>query len=152
MPSTHRFIVLIADLRRAAARGLAAAVEESGDFVAHASCHEPQELLVVLGSRRTIDAVVIDAEMFGGDAAESVDTVRRLAPGAPVLVLTTRVDERVLEAVAGECVSCVSAYSDAPAIVSALARSSAGRLTCRPRSSGRSRTGCAGRHPRSGPR
>lgn len=120
MPSTHRFMVLIADLRRTAARGLAAAVEESGDFVAHASCHEPQELLVVLGSGRTIDAVVIDAEMFGGDAAESVDTVRRLAPGAPVLVLTTRVDERVLEAVAAECVSCVSAYSDAPAIVSAL--------------------------------
>jgi len=35
-------MVLIADLRRTAARGLAAALEESGDFVAHASCRAPQ--------------------------------------------------------------------------------------------------------------
>jgi DNA-binding NarL/FixJ family response regulator len=108
--------VVIADRRPTASRGLAAAFEEGGDFVAQASCHEAQELVVVLASGGTIDAVVIDAEMFDGDAAESVDAVHRRAPGAAVLVLTTRVDERLLEAVARECVSCVSAYSDVAAL------------------------------------
>ncbi len=120
LPSMHRLSVLIADRRRTGACSLAAAFEEGVEFVARVCCHEAQELLIGLGFGSTIDAVVIDAEMFDGDAAESVDAVRRLAPGAAVLVLTTRIDERLLEAVARECVSCVSAYSDALAIVSAL--------------------------------
>jgi DNA-binding NarL/FixJ family response regulator len=117
---THGLGVLIADLRPIAARGIAAAFEESGEFVARARCHTARELASRLATGSTIDAVVIDVEMFDGDASSSVQAVRRLAPGVVVLLLTTRIDERLLNTISQQCVSCVSAYSEADAIVAAL--------------------------------
>jgi DNA-binding NarL/FixJ family response regulator len=58
--------------------------------------------------------------MFNGDALGAVHAVRELAPGVAVLLLTTRVDPRLLEAIAHNSVSCISAYSDGPSIVAAL--------------------------------
>lgn len=120
LPPTHPIRVLLADRRRIAASGLAVAFENAGDLVVQASCHETPQLSIVLGSTSGVDAVVIDAEMFDGDASSAVDTIHRLDLGVAILVLTTRVDRRLLEALAHERVSCVSAYSDAQAILVAL--------------------------------
>ena len=79
-----------------------------------------------------IDAVVIDADMFDGDASLTVTAVLALEPAAAVLVLTTRVDEALLEALANERVSCISAYSEARAIVSALGPLLAGQTLLPP--------------------
>jgi DNA-binding NarL/FixJ family response regulator len=112
--------VLIADRRPIAVCGLGAAFEDGSEFVAVARCHEARELPKALAAGRAIDAVVIDAEMFEGDASSSVQAVRGVAPGVAVLVLTTRIDARLLEAIAYDHVSCVSAYSEGQTIVSAL--------------------------------
>jgi DNA-binding NarL/FixJ family response regulator len=112
--------VLIADRRSIAACGLAAAFKESAEFVVRALCHEARELRIALAAAGTVDAVVIDLEMFEGDASSSVEAVRRLAPRVAVLLLTTRVDADLLEAIAYDYVSCISAYSDGQTIVSAL--------------------------------
>jgi DNA-binding NarL/FixJ family response regulator len=117
MPPTHRVRVLIADRRPIAAYGLAAALAEGVEFAAEARCHAARDLPAVLGA---VDAVVLDAEMFDGDALSAVQAVRGLAPEVAVLLLTTRVDPRLLEAIAHDSVSCVSAYSDGPSIVAAL--------------------------------
>ena len=84
------------------------------------SCHEAAELASALGPDGVIDATVVDAEMFDGDASNAVAAIRRLDPSVAVLLLTARVDEPLLEALAHERVSCVSVYSEAQAIVSAL--------------------------------
>lgn len=115
-----RVHVLVADPRPIAARGLAMTLDETVDFVVQTSCCDPLRLQIVLGAGNALDAVVIDPEMFDGDVSEAVRAIQRLVPGAAVLLLTTRVDERLLEAISGERVSCVSAYSDPAAIVSAL--------------------------------
>jgi DNA-binding NarL/FixJ family response regulator len=117
---THTFRLLIADRRPIAARGLAAAFEEANDFVVDASCHDLQELSTVLGGGGPSGAVIVDPEIFDGDAARAVAVIRGLDPTVAVLLLTTRVDEPLLSALAHEDVSCVSAYEDAPAIVAAL--------------------------------
>jgi DNA-binding NarL/FixJ family response regulator len=120
LSSTHRIRVLIADRRRLAARGLAAAFEEGAEFVVAARCHDARELPSALGTAATIEAAVIDVEMFEGNASSSVQAVRRLAPGGAVLLLTTRIDPPLLEAIAGDHVSCISAYSEVETIVAAL--------------------------------
>lgn len=74
----------------------------------------------MLGTYSRMDAVVIDAEMFDGDASQAVEAIRQLDPHVDVLLLTENVNEPLLEALAHERVSCVSAYSDAQHIVSAL--------------------------------
>jgi DNA-binding NarL/FixJ family response regulator len=120
LPPTHRIQLLIADRRRTAANGIASALEDAVDVVVAGSCHEAEQLASVLGSGNRIEAVVIDAEMFDGNASRAVAGVRLLDPGVAVLLLTTRVDDALLEALAQERVSCVSAYSEAQPIVSAL--------------------------------
>lgn len=117
---THRVRLLVADRRPVAATGLAAAFEEAGDFGVEARCHAIRELPTVLGPGAAIDAAVIDAELVDADASHTLQAVRRLAPGVAVLLLTTRVDGPLLDALTHEWVSCVSAYSDAHTIVSAL--------------------------------
>jgi DNA-binding NarL/FixJ family response regulator len=120
LPPTRPARLLIADRRPIAIGGLAAAFAETGDLVVRARCHEVGGLSAVLGLRGSIDAVVIDAGMFEGDALLTVHAVRQLDPGLAVLLLTTSVDAPLLEALAHDAVSCVSAYGDAQAIVSAL--------------------------------
>jgi DNA-binding NarL/FixJ family response regulator len=120
LPATHRIRVLIADRRPVAASGLATAFEEAAELVVCALCHEARELRSALSADRTIEAVVIDLEMFEGDAASSLQAVRSVDPGLAVLLLTTRVDPRLLDAIAYDHVSCVSAYSDGQTIVSAF--------------------------------
>jgi DNA-binding NarL/FixJ family response regulator len=120
LPPPQRVPVLIADRRPIAARGLGATLEETVEFVVQASCGDARVLPTALGSGSAVEAAVVDAEMFDGDPSESVVAIRRLAPGAAVLLLVTSVDERLLEAIARERVSCVSVYSDPAAIVSAL--------------------------------
>ena len=119
-PPIDRVRLLIADRRPTAASGLAVAFEKAGDFDLQRSRHEPAELLAALSARGVIDATVVDAEMFAGDPSAAVAAIRRLDPSVAVLLLTARVDEPLLEALAHERVSCVSAYSEAQAIVSAL--------------------------------
>ena len=119
-PPTDRVRLLIADRRPIAASGLAAAFGKTDEFVVQSSCHEAAELAPALGADGAIDAVVVDGEMFDGDASGAVAAIRRLDPSVAVLLLTGRVDEPLLEALAHERVSCVSAYSEAHAIVSAL--------------------------------
>lgn len=119
-PPTHRVRLVIADRRPTAASGLAAVFEQAGDLVVQASCHDVRELETLLGPGSPVEAVIIDDEMFDGDASLAVGAVRLLDPGVAVLLLTTRVDERLLEALAHERVSCVSAYSEGQPIVSAL--------------------------------
>lgn len=120
VPPTHRVQLLIADRRRTAADGIAAALADALDVVVAGSCHEAELLSKVLGSGNRIEAVVIDAEMFDGNASRAVAAIRLLDPGVAVLLLTTRVDDALLEALAQERVSCVSAYSEAQPLVSAL--------------------------------
>lgn len=112
--------MLIADRRPIAASGLAAALADAVGLFVDACCHEVHELSHALAASTVIEAVVIDAEMFDGDAVQAVEAVHALNPTVAVLLLTTRVDERLLEALGHERVSCISAYSDVPAIVSAL--------------------------------
>jgi DNA-binding NarL/FixJ family response regulator len=119
-PPTHSVRLLIADRRPIAASGLAAAFEKTGDFAVQRSCHEPAGLAAALSAAGVIEATVVDAEMFPGDPSAAVAAIRRLDPSIAVLLLTARVDEPLLEALAHERVSCVSAYSEAQAIVSAL--------------------------------
>lgn len=116
----HQVRLVIADPRPIAANGLAAALGRAVDLVVQGSCHEPRELSAALGSCSKLDAVVIDAEMFDGDASRTVEAIRRLDPEVAVLLLTTHIDEPLLEALANERVSCVSAYAQAQPIVSAL--------------------------------
>ena len=113
VPPTHRVQLLIADRRPTAADGIAAALADALDVVVAGSCHEAELLSKVLGSGNRIEAVVIDAEMFDGNASRAVAAIRLLDPGVAVLLLTTRVDDALLEALAQERVSCVSAYSEA---------------------------------------
>jgi DNA-binding NarL/FixJ family response regulator len=120
LPQASQTRVLIADPRPIAACGLAAAFADGVDLVVRAVRHEAQELRSLLGADRGIDAVVVDVEMFDGNALASVQAVRWLPNDAAVLLLTTRVDARLLEAIAFDYVSCVSAYSDGQAIVAAL--------------------------------
>jgi DNA-binding NarL/FixJ family response regulator len=112
--------MLIADRRPAAVWGLAAAFDAEPDVVVQARCHEAEQLSTVLASGRRIDAAVVDPEMFDGDAARAVEAIRHLDQGVAVLLLTTQVDEALLDALAQKRVSCVSAYSEAEPIVSAL--------------------------------
>jgi DNA-binding NarL/FixJ family response regulator len=115
-----RFRLLIADCRPVAAHGMVAALGDADDLVVDAICHESGQLGPALNPSRGIDAVVIDAEMFDGDASSTVEAVRGVDSAVAVLLLTTRVDAALLEALAYEGVSCVSAYSEAQAIVFAL--------------------------------
>lgn len=119
-PSTHRARLLIADRRPSAASGLAVAFDQTTDFVVGGCRHAAGELNRVLGAGGVIDAVVLDTEMFDGDAAGAVAAIRRLDRSVAVLLLTSRVDESLLAALAHERVSCASAYSEAHLIVSAL--------------------------------
>jgi DNA-binding NarL/FixJ family response regulator len=84
------------------------------------SCHEAAQLATALGADGAIDAVVIDGEMFDGGVSDALAAIRRFDSCVPVLLLTTRVDEPLLEALANERVSCASAYSEADVILSAL--------------------------------
>jgi DNA-binding NarL/FixJ family response regulator len=111
--------LLIADRRPTVAGGLTAAFEKTLDLVVQGSCSEVAKLSTLLGRGRT-GAVVIDAEMFDGDALRAVEAVRLVDRGVAILLLTTRVDAALFEALAHERVSCVSAYSEAHAILSAL--------------------------------
>lgn len=124
MPRTlsrpHRIRVLIADPRPVAASGLAAVFQEGPDFVVRAVCHEARGFRSVMGAYGGIDAAVIDLEMFDGDAPSAVQAARWLASDVAVLLLTTAIDARLLDAIAQAHVSCVSAYSDGQVIVSAL--------------------------------
>jgi DNA-binding NarL/FixJ family response regulator len=120
LSGTPQIRVLIADRRPVAASGLAAAFEAAVELVVCAVCHEARQLRSALGADRTSDAVVIDLDMFEGDASSSLQAVRWVDPGLAVLLLTTRVDARLLDAIAYDQVSCVSAYSDGQTIVSAL--------------------------------
>jgi DNA-binding NarL/FixJ family response regulator len=112
--------MLIADRRPAAVWGLAAAFDAEPEVVVQARCHEAEQLSTVLTSGSRIDVAVVDPEMFDGDAARAVEAIRHLDQGVAVLLLTTQVDEALLDALAQERVSCVSAYSEAESIVSAL--------------------------------
>jgi DNA-binding NarL/FixJ family response regulator len=120
MSHVHQVRLLIADPRPLAARSLAAAFDDELDFVVQASCHDDAQLLAILASGDPVDAVVVDAEMFDDDASEAVAAIRGLQPGAAVLLLMTRIDAPLLDALAQDRVSCVSAYSEAPQIMSAL--------------------------------
>ena len=115
-----RVRLLIADRRPIAADGLAAAFAQDVGFVVEARCHGARDLPTVLGAFSTVQAAVLDAELVDGDASGTLQAVRRLAPGIAVLLLTTRVDEPLLDAIAHDRVSCVSAFSGADTIVSAL--------------------------------
>lgn len=117
---THRARVLIADPRPIVTSGLAAALAETVDFVAHASCHEAARLPEVLGCSGSLDAIVIDTGMFEGGASDAIDAARRLDPDVAVLALMTVVDGPLLEALSHDDVSCASSYSTAQEIVSAL--------------------------------
>ncbi len=110
--------LLIADRRPIAVGGLAAAFEESVGFVVQARCHSLPAVLG--GGAGMIGAAVVDAELVDGDAYRTLEAVRRVAPASAVLLLTTRVDDALLDAIAHERVACVSAFSDGAAIVSAL--------------------------------
>ena len=112
--------LVIADRRPTSASGLAAALERTVDLVVSYTCHESRELATVLRPGSGIAAVVVDSEMFEGDALRVVEAVRLLEPDVAVLVLTTRVDDRLLKSLAYRRVSCVSAYSEAESIVAAL--------------------------------
>jgi DNA-binding NarL/FixJ family response regulator len=103
-----------------AARGLAVVFADAVDLVVQGSCHEVGELPTLLGPPSKIEAVVIDAEMFDGDAGHAAEAVRRFAPGVAILLLTTHVDESLLGALAYKRLSCVSAYSEGQQILSAL--------------------------------
>jgi DNA-binding NarL/FixJ family response regulator len=118
--STHRVQLLIADRRPTVTSGLAAAFGEATDLDVQSCCHDAQELSSMLERGRGIEAILIDVEMFDGDASRAVQAVRQLHPGVLVLLLITRVDGPLLEALAGEYVSCVSAYSEVAGFVSAL--------------------------------
>lgn len=120
MSTLHRVRLLIADRRQTAARGLAAALDQADDFAVEAICHRATRLTNALGPGARIDGVVIDAEMFDGDASTTVQAVRTLEPVVSVLVLTTRVDDALLRALSHGGVSCVSAYSEVATIISAL--------------------------------
>ena len=115
----HRVRLLIADRRRTAARGIAAAFEEAVDSSWRAVSRS-DELPTAIGAGSQIEAAIIDAEMFDGDPSRVVGALRARDAGVSVLLLTTQVDEAVLEALAHEHVSCVSAYSEEESIVSAL--------------------------------
>lgn len=130
--STHKPRLLIADRRPTAVSGLAAAFENSGDVVVEGICHNPAELPSVLAAGGAIDAVVIDAEMCGCDVADAVDAIRLITPGVPVLVLMTRVDAPLFDAIARGQVSCVSAYSEEHTIVSALRALIVGQISLPP--------------------
>ncbi|MGN6867531.1 MAG: response regulator transcription factor [Solirubrobacteraceae bacterium] len=69
--------------------------------------------------------------MFEGDASRAVEAVRGVDPAA-VLVLITRLDEPLLKALAHERVSCISAYSEVPAIVSAIRALLSGKVLLPP--------------------
>lgn len=120
LPATHRIRLLIADRRPIAASGLATALDETADFNVERRCHEAAQLATAIGDGGAIDAVVIDGDMFDGRASDALAAIRRLDRCVPVLLLTTRVDEPLLEALANERVSCASAYSEADVILSAL--------------------------------
>jgi DNA-binding NarL/FixJ family response regulator len=111
--------VLIADRRPIAASGLAAVFAQTLDLVVRGCCHEIRQIPAVIGPGGTIDAVVIDAEMFDGEP-RAVEALRALEPQVFVLLLTTRIDPPLLAALAHERVSCVSAFAEAYTIVSAL--------------------------------
>jgi DNA-binding NarL/FixJ family response regulator len=120
MPPMHRVRLLIADRRRTAASGIAAAFEDAVDIVVAGTCHEADELPAALGAGSQIEAAIIDAEMFEGQPSRVVGALRVRGAGVSVLLLTTQIDEAVLEALANDHVSCVSAFSEADSIVSAL--------------------------------
>lgn len=67
-----------------------------------------------------MQAAVVDADLVDGGASSTVQAVRRLVPDAAVLLLTTGVDKPLLDAIAHDRVSCVSAFTDVHTIVSAL--------------------------------
>lgn len=131
LPRTHRLRLLIADRRPSAASGLASAVAAAADLVVEETCHEAGELLALLHRRSGIEGVVIDTEMFEGDASRAVEAVRGVDPAA-VLVLMTRLDEPLFKALAHERVSCISAYSEMPAIVSAIRALLSGQILLPP--------------------
>jgi DNA-binding NarL/FixJ family response regulator len=110
--------LLIADRRPICVAGLAAAFEASREFVVQARCHALPA--VIAGGAGMIGAAVVDAELVDGDAYRTLEAIRRLAPGSAVLLLTTRIDDPLLDAIAHERVSCVSVFSDGAAIVCAL--------------------------------
>jgi DNA-binding NarL/FixJ family response regulator len=58
--------------------------------------------------------------MFDGGVSDALAAIRRVDSCVPALLLTTRVDEPLLEALANERVSCASAYSEADVILFAL--------------------------------
>ena len=112
--------LLLADRRPIAATGLAAALEDCAGLDVKAMCHDVAQLSAALGPGRGLDALIVDVEVFDGDASRTVGTARALDPGVAVLLLITRVDEALLAALGNGRVSCVSVYSDAGALVSAL--------------------------------
>lgn len=116
----HRARVLIADPRPIVTSALAAAFAETPDLVAHGSCHQVAKLPEALGRSGSLDAIVIDTEMFDGDASHAIKAVRRLKPDVAVLALIGVVDGPLLEALSHEDVSCASSYSTAREIVAAL--------------------------------
>jgi DNA-binding NarL/FixJ family response regulator len=132
LPFTRTVRLLIADRRPTAASGLVAAFEKTADFVVEGCCHEAAELATPLGVDGAIHAVVLDAEMFDGDASNAVAAIRLLDPCVAVLLLTTRVDEPLLDALAHERVSCASAFSEAQTIVSACRALLAGQTVLPP--------------------
>jgi DNA-binding NarL/FixJ family response regulator len=131
LPAARRPRLLIADRRPIAARGLAAVFQELSDLDV-ATCHAILELSAVLASGRRIEAVAVDVELFDGDASRAVDAIRRQDGRVSVLLLTTRVDAPLLDALAYERVSCVSVYSEGPPIVTALCALLAGQTLLPP--------------------
>ncbi|HUA45009.1 MAG TPA: response regulator transcription factor [Solirubrobacteraceae bacterium] len=128
----HRVRLLIADRRRTAVSGIAAAFEDAVDVVVAGTCHEADELPSALGAGSQIEAAIIDAEMFDGEPSRVAGLLRARDAGVSVLLLTTQVDEAVLEALAHERVSCVSAYSEVDSIVSALGALRSGQFVLPP--------------------
>jgi DNA-binding NarL/FixJ family response regulator len=71
-------------------------------------------------------------EMFDGDASNAVAAIRLRDPYVAVLLLITQVDGPLLGALARERVSCASAYSETPLIVSTLRALLAGQTLLPP--------------------
>jgi DNA-binding NarL/FixJ family response regulator len=112
--------LLLADRRPIAATGLVAVLEEYADLAVKAICHGVAELSAALGPGIGLDALIVDVEMFDGDASRTLAAVRALDPSVAVLLFITRVDEALIGALGNGRVSCVSVYSDAGALVSSL--------------------------------
>jgi DNA-binding NarL/FixJ family response regulator len=101
------------------AHGIARVLAKAPDLCLQGCCYNPASVAKAVEVQRP-DVVLLDPDLYESDPLRALTRVRDVAPDAHILLVITKVDERLIQALSQDQVSCVSAYAEGHHVLSAI--------------------------------